>query len=162
MELTDEEKATLEMLGLSTEDYQKQFPDKNEAGQPVNFAGQTLDDFYISMLADDSGYDFPPSVKGVGLGSVRPVTVTTPPSPAKWLADAMRFVQEYQSDAYEDAYLYLTGQGKIEKYEPSAASRIFLTPMIPPEEMDFKLEELELEELERRRKKIDAGRLKDK
>lgn len=77
MELTDEDKATLEMLGLSPEDYQKQFPNKNEAGQAVNFAGQTLDDFYISMLSTDSGYEFPkPNARGVGLGSVRPVTVT--------------------------------------------------------------------------------------
>ena len=73
MKLTEEEKATLEMLGMTPEQAQKMFDQQNEAGQPVNWAGQTIDDFYISMLPTDSGYDF---AKGVGHGSVRPVTVT--------------------------------------------------------------------------------------
>jgi len=137
MELTDEEKTTLEMLGLSTEDYQKQFPDKNEAGQPVNFAGQTLDDFYISMLDKNSEYDF---AKREGLGSVRPVTAPVPTFTLPNFSDTMSLIlelPEMQKDAIEDAYLYATDQGKMEKYEPSAASRVFLTPMIP-EEFDIK------------------------
>ena len=58
MELTEEEKATLYMLNMTPSEYQKKFGDVNRKGQRVNFAGQTLDDYYISMLDKDSEYDF--------------------------------------------------------------------------------------------------------
>ena len=146
MELTDEEKATLEMLGLSPEQYQEQFPNKNEAGQRINWAGQALDDFFINMLEEDSRYDF---AKGVGLGSVRPITVTeegqemaqtvaeimagfTPAGPAIDIKDM------YQALENDDiAGLAMAGFGlvpglgdtakalvKIKKSDPEAATKI--------------------------------------
>ena len=119
MELTDEEKATLKMLGLSPEQYQEQFPNKNEAGQRVNGMGLTLDDYWTSMLADDSGYDFPPSVKGVGHGSVRPVTVTPPSGYIKESADLMQKLPQMQKDMIMDAYFDATEQINTYKFRPT-------------------------------------------
>ena len=116
MELTDEEKATLAMLGITPEEYQKQFDKQNEAGQRVNWAGQTLDDFYISMLPTDSGYEF--TAKGEGLGSVRPVTIT-PPDPSGYIKEATDVIQklpQMQKDMIMDAYFDATGQINTYKF----------------------------------------------
>jgi len=144
MELTEEEKATLYMLNMTPEDYQQQFSDSNRSGQKVNFAGQTLDDYFISMLDKDSEFELrsDPELRtwqeeegrieneltkqGVGLGSVQPKTI----DPTKKadeittsLADSLKLVQGYQQEFLQEyqagleAYRSGRPMSHTEKYE---------------------------------------------
>tara|TARA_R100001082_G_scaffold99333_1_gene67999 strand:+ start:1233 stop:1673 length:441 start_codon:yes stop_codon:yes gene_type:complete len=139
MELTDEEKATLAMMGMSEDDYKKQFPEKNEVGQSVNFAGQTLDDFYISMLDANIEYDFPnPKARNEGLGSVRPASAPVPTFSLPDFSGAMSLVlelPEMQEEALEDAYLYATDQGKLKKQEFYQPATLY---QMTPQQFDIK------------------------
>jgi len=139
------------MLGMSADDYQKQFNTVDKFGQRVNFAGQTLDDFYISMLSRDSNYQFSPNTKGVGLGSVRPVTVPTVPSvdipnpgqvSQKLTVDPLKTALEFAKNTilspafYEEQYnTRVLGLDKVERYEPVEFD---MQQKLPPREFDIK------------------------
>jgi len=157
------------MLGMTPEQYQDQFPLTNQSGQRFNFAGQTLDDYFISMLDKDAEYDMRSNPKlrtfneterqieneltkqGVGLGSVQPKTID-PTKKAKEittsLADSLRLVQDYQMDLLYQSGVPLPGSTKsIKKYTPPPM--IKMTPKI--EEREF--EKLKLQKLEEVEKK---------
>ena len=169
MELTEQDKATLMMLGMTPEQYQDQFPLTNQSGQRFNFAGQTLDDYFISMLDKDAEFELrsDPELrtyyeeerhleneltkKGAGLGSVQPKTIVVPnpfePVTPK-LADTLRLLQDYQMDLLYQSGVPLPGSTKsIKKYTPPPM--IKMTPKI--EEREF--EKLKLQKLEEVEKK---------